>query len=93
MVAEPCFLFGISAKPHPIYRLVRYQLSPLPVDVVFLFLRCFFVKPYLGAEKDGVLGFGKGMVKGVVGVAIKVRSPLFLCNPATPHSLNLSRTH
>lgn len=30
-------------------------------------------QPYLGAEKEGVLGFGKGMVKGVVGVAVKVR--------------------
>lgn len=34
------------------------------------------VQPYLGAEKEGVLGFGKGMVKGVVGVAIKVRVTL-----------------
>lgn len=53
----------------------------LRVRVMCLFV-CL-VKPYLGAEKEGVLGFGKGMVKGVVGVAIKVRNP-----PSPPAALD-----
>lgn len=39
---------------------------------------CGMIQPYLGAEKEGVLGFGKGMVKGVVGVAVKVRNIFLL---------------
>jgi hypothetical protein len=29
------------------------------------------MEPFKGAERDGITGFGKGIVRGVVGVALK----------------------
>lgn len=48
-------------------------VSEYPLRLRYLCCYCVVFQPYLGAEKEGVLGFGKGMVKGVMGVAVKVR--------------------